>query len=77
MDSPQLGLDNTSHLRETWCSVTAVTMSNSFLNASMLLQMGIRWPQLNHLDHLDLSNNQLDANAVWALTQGKWIDLMH
>ena len=64
MDSPQLS--------DSCCSVTNVSISGSFLNVSALLQMGTTWPRLQHLD---LSNTQLDANAVWALTQVKWTDL--
>lgn len=72
MDSQQLGGDSMSHLGDSWRHVTGLNILDSFLDASVLLQICTGWPQLRHLS---LSNNQLDANAVWALTQVRWTDL--
>lgn len=69
MDSNQLGMEG---MDDSWRNVTTVKILDSFLDASLLLHMGITWPQLCILD---LSNNQLDGNAVWALTQVNWTDL--
>lgn len=69
MDSYQLGMEGTG---DSWRNVTVVKILDSFRDASLLLHMGRTWPQLCVLD---LSNSQLDGNAVWALTQVQWTHL--
>ena len=72
IDLCQLGAEIVSHLSDSWHTVTDINISDSLLDASLMLKMGTGWPLLHTLG---LSNNQLDANAVWALTQVKWPNL--
>ena len=69
VDSPLLGVESVSCLSAFWLSLVDIQIPNCSLDASLLLIIGTGCPQL---DNLSLSNNQLDANAVWPLTQVTW-----
>ena len=67
--SPQLRVESISHLRDSLHFLTQITMLDTPLDASALLGLGAAWPQL---EKVQLSNNQLDADAISAIAQAKW-----
>ena len=68
VDSPQQGWDSVSQLSKSMHSVVNVNIVDSCLDASGLLRLVTEWSQLKLLR---LSNNQLDPNALSAISQAK------
>ena len=69
VDSPRQGWDSMSQLSKSMHSVVNANIVDSCLDASGLLCLATEWSQLKLLR---LSNNQLDATALPAISQAKW-----
>ena len=54
------------------CSLTSITVVDSCLDAPVLLKLATGWSLLKSIS---LINNQLDANAISAITQANWLHL--
>ena len=71
-DSPHQGWESMSHLSKSMRSVDSVCIVDSCLDGSGLLTLVTEWSQLKLLK---LSNNQLDPNALSAISQANWPNL--